>query len=232
MDTIYLDNASTTFPKPACVPEAMLRYITGCGSNIARGGYSAAYSAKEMVFETRERICSLFGGEDSRCVVFTKNVTETSGAAGRKHEFCALEDAGHVLVLYQANDRELVEPCLDVLRKKNKKVQACVYVTGDPEADASCIPVHAKKDVNVWQVPSDVVLERFKTVKADILIDLTRPDCYPMQYLMLQHPCRFKVGVKHADIDLYDLSISVTEREDIKHLFEHILFYLQAIRSK
>ena len=123
-----------------------------------------------------------------------------SGAAGRKHEFCALEDAGHILVLYQA--------------------------------DASCIPVHAKKDVNVWQVPSDVVLERFKTVKADILIDLTRPDCYPMQYLMLQHPCRFKVGVKHADIDLYDLSISVTEREDIKHLFEHILFYLQAIRSK
>ena len=45
-----------------------------------------------------------------------------SGAAGRKHEFCALEDAGHILVLYQANDRELVEPCLDVLRKKNKKV--------------------------------------------------------------------------------------------------------------
>ena len=31
-----------------------------------------------------------------------------SGAAGRKHEFCALEDAGHILVLYQANDRELV----------------------------------------------------------------------------------------------------------------------------
>ena len=59
MDTIYLDNASTTFPKPACVPEAMLRYITGCGSNIARGGYSAAYSAEEMVFETRERICAL-----------------------------------------------------------------------------------------------------------------------------------------------------------------------------
>ena len=124
-----------------------------------------------------------------------------SEAASRKHEFCTLEDAGHILVLYQANDHELVKPCLDVLRKKNKKVQAAV-------------------------------VERFRTIKADILIDLTRPDCYPMQYLMLQHPCGFKVGVKHADIDLYDLSISVTEREDIKHLFEHILFYLQAIRSK
>ena len=86
--------------------------------------------------------------------------------------------------------------------------------------------------MSTWLVPFDAVLERFRTIKADILIDLTRPDCYPMQYLMLQHPCGFKVGVKHADIDLYDLSISVTEREDIKHLFEHILFYLQEIRSK
>ena len=102
-----------------------------------------------------------------------------SGAASRKHEFCTLEDAGHILVLYQANDGELVEPCLDVLRKKNKKVQACVYVTGDlaSETDASYIPVHAKKEVSTWLVPSDAVLERFRTIKADILIDITRPGC-------------------------------------------------------
>ena len=31
-----------------------------------------------------------------------------SGAASRKHEFCTLEDAGHILVLYQAKDGELV----------------------------------------------------------------------------------------------------------------------------
>lgn len=157
-----------------------------------------------------------------------------SGAANRKHAFCTLEEASHILVLYQANDRELVEPCLDILRKKNKKVQACVYVSDNPVAEmgASAVWVHAKKDLNIWQVPSDDLLERFKAIKADILIDLTHSDCYPMQYLMLQHPCGFKVGGKHADIDLYDLSISVTEREDIQHLFEHILFYLQAIRSK
>ena len=155
-----------------------------------------------------------------------------SGAAGRKHEFCALEDAGHILVLYQANDRELVEPCLDVLRKKNKKVQACVYVTGDPEADASCIPVHAKKDVNVWQVPSDVVLERFKTVKADILIDITRPGCYALQYIALRHPSAFKVGIKYPGQEWYDLGLTVTDKDDIQYLFGQILFYLRSIRAK
>ncbi len=75
MPSIYLDNASTSFPKPACVPEAVYRYMTACGSNVSRGGYRAAYSAEELVFETRERICALFHGEDARCVVFTPNIT-------------------------------------------------------------------------------------------------------------------------------------------------------------
>ena len=155
-----------------------------------------------------------------------------SGAAGRKHEFCALEDAGHILVLYQANDRELVEPCLDVLRKKNKKVQACVYVTGDPEADASCIPVHAKKDVSTWLVPSDAVLERFRTIKADILIDITRPGCYALQYIALRHPSAFKVGIKYPGQEWYDLGLTVTDKDDIQYLFGQILFYLRSIRAK
>ena len=71
MHPIYLDNASTSFPKPACVPDAVYRYMTACGSNVSRGGYRSAYSAEELVFETRERLCALFHGGDARCVVFT-----------------------------------------------------------------------------------------------------------------------------------------------------------------
>ena len=75
MPSVYLDNASTSFPKPACVPEAVYRYMTSCGSNVSRGGYQAAYSAEELVFETRQQLCALFHGEDARCVVFTPNIT-------------------------------------------------------------------------------------------------------------------------------------------------------------
>lgn len=77
MNAIYLDNASTTFPKPKAVPEAMYRYMTSSGSNINRGGYDRAYAVEELVYETRQRLCSLFGGEDCRNVAFTKNVTES-----------------------------------------------------------------------------------------------------------------------------------------------------------
>ena len=77
MDAIYLDNASTTFPKPKAVPEAMYHYITRSGSNINRGCYDRAYAVEELVYETRQMLCSLFGGEDCRNVAFTKNVTES-----------------------------------------------------------------------------------------------------------------------------------------------------------
>ena len=75
MRRIYLDNGSTSFPKPACVPDAVFRYMTACGSNIGRGGYEAAGDAEELVFETRERLCALFHAEDARCAVFTPNAT-------------------------------------------------------------------------------------------------------------------------------------------------------------
>lgn len=77
MDAIYLDNASTTFPKPKAVPEAMYHYMTRSGSNINRGCYDRAYAVEELVYETRQMLCSLFGGDDCRNVAFTKNITES-----------------------------------------------------------------------------------------------------------------------------------------------------------
>lgn len=73
----YLDNASTTFPKPEAVVQAVYRYMTELGSNINRGCYDAAYSVEEQVLETRQLLCELFHGPDCKNVVFTKNVTES-----------------------------------------------------------------------------------------------------------------------------------------------------------
>lgn len=158
----------------------------------------------------------------------------SSAPTTRKHEFCTLKEAGHILVLYHAEDSKEVEPCLETLRMLHKEVHTCVYVQGNtiPEIDESCILIQESKDLDTWYIPKEDSVDKLKAVKADILIDLTRTDCYPMQCLMLQHPCCFKVGMKHEGVDLYDLSISVTEHKDIKHLFGHILFYLQTIRSK
>lgn len=77
MQTIYLDNASTTYPKPPQVAQAVVEYMTGSGANVNRGCYASAYAVEERLLETRQLLCGLFGGPDCRNVIFTKNVTES-----------------------------------------------------------------------------------------------------------------------------------------------------------
>ena len=74
---IYLDYGSTSFPKPPGVAEAVCEFMTRQGMNINRGNYEKAYSAEEMVYETRCLLSELFHGEGPKQVVFTKNVTES-----------------------------------------------------------------------------------------------------------------------------------------------------------
>ena len=75
MQQIYLDNASTTFPKPQVVADAVYQYITHAGTNISRG--TCATSSENLVYTTRELLCDFFVAEDSKNVIFTKNVTES-----------------------------------------------------------------------------------------------------------------------------------------------------------
>lgn len=74
---IYFDNACTSFPKPPEVAQAAYEYMTQVGINVNRSSYEKAYEAEDLVYETRELLCSLFGGSDCSHVIFTKNVTES-----------------------------------------------------------------------------------------------------------------------------------------------------------
>ena len=79
MQRIYLDQASTSFPKAPGTAEAVFRYMTECGCNISRGGYKGAYAAEELVYDTRTLLCRLFGcrDDDPKKAVLTHNVTES-----------------------------------------------------------------------------------------------------------------------------------------------------------
>ena len=65
MERIYLDNASTAFPKAEGVAEAVYHYLRDCGCNVGRGGYDMAYSAEETVFRTRQQLADYLSVERS-----------------------------------------------------------------------------------------------------------------------------------------------------------------------
>lgn len=75
MKTIYLDNASTSFPKAPSVADAMYDYLKNSCVNVNRGGYQSAFSVEERIYETREQLCRLFHFPKTKNVIFTPNVT-------------------------------------------------------------------------------------------------------------------------------------------------------------
>ena len=77
MNGLYLDNAATSFPKAPGVAEAVAGFLTNNGCNINRGLYTASFEAANIVYETRELLCSLFNFPKPENVIFTKNITES-----------------------------------------------------------------------------------------------------------------------------------------------------------
>lgn len=94
MNKVYLDNASTTYPKPLEVADAVYDYMTNLGTNINRGCYEGAYSVEELVYDTRQLIADFFNAGDCKNVVFTKNVTESINLVLKGY----LKPGDHILV--------------------------------------------------------------------------------------------------------------------------------------
>ena len=60
MDTIYLDNAATSFPKPEGVSAAMKSYLDNVGATINRSVYGSAQDAGLVTLQLRQRLKRLF----------------------------------------------------------------------------------------------------------------------------------------------------------------------------
>lgn len=76
MRTIYLDNAATSFPKPAGVSDRMKEYLDSVGANINRSVYGAAQDAGLVALRLRERLARLFAfPEKPTHVILTPGAT-------------------------------------------------------------------------------------------------------------------------------------------------------------
>ncbi len=79
--TVYLDNAATSFPKPARVYERLREYLERYGGCPGRGGYRMAKEAEAVVADTRALLAELFSVQDPERIVFTLNATDALNMA-------------------------------------------------------------------------------------------------------------------------------------------------------
>ncbi|WP_291651573.1 aminotransferase class V-fold PLP-dependent enzyme [Clostridium sp.] len=74
---IYLDNASTTFPKPKNVVNSIYNFLTNIGGNPGRSNHNNALQTNRLLFEAREIISDFFKFDSIENVIFTNNITSS-----------------------------------------------------------------------------------------------------------------------------------------------------------
>jgi len=91
---VYLDNASTTFPKPPQVEEAVAKAVRTVGLTTGRGTYFCEINPDDVVANVRRKIVKLFNADNPQRVIFTYSATDSISTVF----FGMLEQGDHVLV--------------------------------------------------------------------------------------------------------------------------------------
>ncbi len=107
---IYLDNAATTIRKPECVIQAVTEALCSFG-NAGRGATTESLDAARTIFETRERLCEIFHGEDPSCIAFTSNSTESLNIAIK-----GLIEKGNHVITTQLEHNSVLRPLYECER--------------------------------------------------------------------------------------------------------------------
>ena len=79
---IYMDNAPTSYPKPAKVIEATAECMAGWCANPGRAGHKYAMRSAEAVYNTRKKAARIVSANaEAENIIFTKNCTEALNIA-------------------------------------------------------------------------------------------------------------------------------------------------------
>lgn len=91
---VYLDNASTSYPKPPAVAEAVAKAVTDVSLTTGRGTSFCEINPDDIVRDTRKLVCKLFNGSDPSRVIFTYSATDSINLV----LFGSLKEGDHMLI--------------------------------------------------------------------------------------------------------------------------------------
>lgn len=135
--TIYLDNAATTWPKPETVYQVIDNYNRQLGGSPNRGSSSKTVEAGGALLDTREVLAKLFHFTDVSRLIFTKNITEALNTVLKGY----LNPGDHIIISAMEHNA--------IVRPLSKLINSGVKVTiAECASDGSLDPRDVER---LWQ---------------------------------------------------------------------------------
>lgn len=126
--TVYLDNASTSWPKPQRVIDEMVRFMAEDGGSPGRAGYRQAVAAERIVRDVRVKLARLINADDPKRIIHCLNGTDALNIALKG----SLSEGDHV-VCSQLDHNSVSRPLEALAQRK------FITVTRMPMAGDGCL---------------------------------------------------------------------------------------------
>ena len=130
---VYLDNASTSYPKPKCVEEALLDALNTNRGSLHRSHSFDALELERMIYDTRCSVAAFFNFSAIDHVVFTKNITESINLL----QLVFLKPKDHVVITCLEHNAVL-RP-LEYLRQTREVTYTIVPLDGSGSLDLASL---------------------------------------------------------------------------------------------
>lgn len=178
-DTVYLDNAATTFPKDETVYKAMDDVNRHLAINAGRGSYALAKQAALMIEETRRNLCRLVHAETVAEVFFTASATaafnQIAGgldiASGNNVYVTPFEHNAVMRVLYllqQKNGFKIIEMPVD---EKTLQIDTGKLKYMFAENAPSVVCISHVSNVTGYILPAEEITDIARIYGAKVIID-------------------------------------------------------------
>lgn len=151
----------------------------------------------------------------------------------RKHAFRNLESIKRVLVLFSYNDWPSIEPVLKNLREDGKEVVLWTCQTKKKADSNTLLPASVRvvdsKDLSFIHVLTPSVLDEFRSLQYDTLIDLTTTESKVNEYLLAHNSSEFSIGTRKPNLPFYDFMVLKSEEMNLQETYQQIKNYLSKV---
>ncbi|MDR1092116.1 MAG: hypothetical protein LBL79_13670 [Prevotella sp.] len=140
----------------------------------------------------------------------------------------------NVLIFFSYADWKAVSQIALDLEQKGKKVVLWTIYPQKKDIDSTIFPINVRvirqDEISFLKILSSTVIDEFKSLSYDTLIDLTTTQSDAFTYLLAQNTSGFCIGISEPDRKTYDFIILKKENETLRETYDQIKFYLNNVR--
>lgn len=144
-----------------------------------------------------------------------------------------LDNASSVGILFDATlpeDKEVVLDFAEKLKRDGKKVKLLAFFDNKIQTADFTFPYLNQQKLDWALRPKSPEALAFAEQPFDLLINLSKSDIRPLDYIAAHSKAKFRVGPVTEKTYCYDLMIENAGQADLKAFLQQVIFYMKKMR--